>query len=105
MHRSAACATTRTRRPAILVRAARAGLAGYRREVHLAALLPTADARRDPAGVVARLCALEDAQETARRAGAASYSPVRHVEILIALLAEMRALSERSARELQPECA
>jgi hypothetical protein len=40
--------------------------------------------------VVAALAEAEAAQERARRAGTAGYSCLRHVDLLIALLAEMR---------------
>lgn len=81
------------RRPGLLVRAARAGLRGYRRDPHLAELLPAADPERDPGGTLARLREIERGCEAARRAGAAEYSPAWHVSILAALLAETRALA------------
>lgn len=77
------------RRPRLLMSAARHGMADYRRARDLLRLLgycPSA------AVAVADLAALEAATEAARRAGSPSWSCTRHVEVLIALMAE-RALS------------
>lgn len=75
-------------RPALLIRAARAGLPAYRRDPVLRRLLgavpPPAEARW-------RLAAVEARHEAARRARAAGYSPARHLDALIALIAEGRA--------------
>lgn len=72
------------RRPRILIRAARFGLAEYRRERDLPRLL--GEVR--PAAVVDELLAREAMAEADRARGAAGYSPARHVELLIALIAE-----------------
>ncbi|MBK1636599.1 DUF6477 family protein [Rhodovulum adriaticum] len=80
------------RRPRLLVQAARAGQADYRRDRTLARLLPGNHAA--PAGTLRRLMALELEMETERRAGAATYPVARHVEILIALMAEARLIGE-----------
>lgn len=75
------------RRPRLLLCAARHGLAEYRRERDLARILALAEV---PRRVVEALAEAEAAQEVARRAGATGYSCLRHVEVLIALLAELR---------------
>jgi hypothetical protein len=83
-----AVVTTRISRPKLLVRAARAGMAHYRRERDLAGALK----RSAPGGsLIERLTAAEAACDDARRSGAPSYSPTRHVKLLTALLAEARA--------------
>ena len=77
------------RRPKLLIRAARCGLADYRRDRDLRRLL---DAQPAPDRAVRRLLTEEEALEATRRAGAAGYSVARHVEMLIALMAEVRLL-------------
>jgi hypothetical protein len=81
-------AATRLSRPKLLVRAARAGMAHYRRERDLAGALKSST---PGGGLIERLTAAEAACDEARRAGAPSYSPTRHVKLLTALLAEARA--------------
>jgi len=75
------------RRPRILVRAARFGLHDYCRERDLKRLmhLPFTPA---PEKALDGLIVQEEALEATRKAGDASYSVARHVEVLIALLAE-----------------
>ncbi len=79
------------KRPRILVRAALHGLSDYDRNRCLRRIL--SGATLSPASAVARLLDIEEALETARRAGEAGYSPVRHVDVMIALMAEVRLLS------------
>lgn len=74
------------RRPRLLLSAARHGLALYRRDRDLPRLLPRAMGQPP-------LDALTEAEaraETARRGGEATYSFARHIDLLIALLAEQR---------------
>lgn len=81
------------RRPALLVRAARFGLEDYCRDTHLPRILRgggSAPARTGSA--VMRLLELEDSLDAKRRTRAADYSVARHVEVLIALMAETRLL-------------
>lgn len=76
-------------RPRLLMQAARHGLGEYRRGRDLLRLLgycPSA------AVAVLDLTALEATAEAARRAGSPAWSCTRHVEVLIALMAE-RAVS------------
>jgi Family of unknown function (DUF6477) len=77
------------RRPQLLIRAARCGLADYRRERDLRRLI---DAQTSPDRAVQRLLSEEKRLETHRVAGEASYSVSRHIEILIALMSEVRLL-------------
>lgn len=79
------------RRPRILVRAARAGLAEYNRTRDLCRLTRTTSAPA-PETALGVLVEEEARIEATRRAGDASYSFVRHIEILIAMMAEIRLL-------------
>lgn len=79
------------RRPRLLIRAARLGLTEYRRERDLARLVNSARLPA-PAQALARLLDQEERLEETRRAGDASYSISRHVDVLIALMAEARLL-------------
>ncbi len=80
---------TELRRPRLLVRAARFGLTDYRRDRDLRRLvggipLPS------PVAALGHLLSAEEEAETSRRAGDATYSVARHVELLVALLGEAR---------------
>lgn len=79
------------KRPRILVRAALHGLSDYDRNRCLRRVL--SGVTLSPASAVARLLDIEEALETARKAGEAGYSPARHVDVMIALMAEVRLLS------------
>ena len=80
------------RRPRILVRAARCGVADYRRDRDLRRILrgPRGAA---PARALDTLIAEEQRLETIRTTGEATYSLQRHVAVLTALLAEARLVS------------
>lgn len=77
------------KRPQLLVRAARAGLLDYNRKRVLRRLIGT-ETPPTPADALDRLMKLEREADDSRRAGAAHYSILRHVELLIALLGEAR---------------
>jgi hypothetical protein len=77
-------------RPRLLMQAARSGLALYRRERDLKRIAGSADLGPGPA--LDRLISIEAGLEATRRAGDAAYSVATHVDVLIALLAEARAL-------------
>ena len=78
------------RRPRTLIRAARAGQSGWKRERDLPRLLRTDGCPR--AGLaLPRLRAEETRMNAARLEGAADYDLQRHVMLMIAILAEMRA--------------
>ena len=86
---------TALRRPATLIRAARAGQAGWRRDRDLARLLGRDTAPARPAAL-RMLRAAEQAADDARREGRADYDLHRHVRLLIALLAEMTAARDEA---------
>lgn len=77
------------RRPPILMQAVRHGLVHYRRGPALKRL---AGGEIAAARALPRLFEHEARLEEARRSGTAGYSPARHVEVLIALVAETRRL-------------
>lgn len=79
------------RRPRLLMRAARFGLEDYRRDRDLRRLIKGAGSPED---TVPSLLTVEEQLEATRRAGDASYSIARHIEVLIALLAEARLLRQ-----------
>lgn len=75
------------RRPRLLMRAARFGLGDYRRERDLRRLVRCGPS---PQETVPMLLSEEARLEATRLAGDAAYSVARHIEVLIALLAEVR---------------
>jgi hypothetical protein len=79
------------RRPRLLIRAARFGLCDYNRDRDLRRLTRT-DPLPTPARAIPALIETEAQLEEIRRAGDASYSVARHVEVLIAIMAEARLL-------------
>lgn len=83
------------RRPRLLIRAARHGLADYRRERDLARIMAVPQAPA-PERALPRLVSEEAMLEAMRQAGGTGYSLGRHVDVLIALLAEA-ALMRRDA--------
>lgn len=78
-------------RPRLLIRAARLGLVDYRRDRDLRRLIGTPQAPA-PDVSVPRLMSEEARLERIRCEGDAAYSFSRHIEILIALIAESRLL-------------
>ena len=81
------------RPPRLLMRAARFGLAEYRRERDLRRYVAE---QASPEATVSSLMSVEARLEATRLAGDAAYSVARHIEVLIALLAEAQLL-RRSA--------
>lgn len=79
------------KRPKLLVRAARFGLAEYNRDRDLKKLMKTIHTP-NPRRAVEDLVNEEARLEETRKTGDASYSVGRHIEVLIALMAEMRLL-------------
>jgi hypothetical protein len=79
------------RRPRILIRAARCGVADYRRERDLNRILRQPKAAA-PGQAIGSLLAEETRLEATRAAGEATYSLQRHVAVLTAILAEARLL-------------
>lgn len=80
---------TSLRRPRLLIRAARFGLRDYNRERDLRRLVGS-ETVPTPATAIPTLIAEERRLEDTRRARDAAYSPARHVELLVALIAEVR---------------
>lgn len=77
------------RRPRLLMRAARFGLGEYRRERDLRRYVSGA---ASPEDTVSSLMTVEARLEATRITGDAAYSVARHIEVLIALLAEAQFL-------------
>ena len=90
-------ALSRLRRPRLLIRAARLGLADYNRSRDLKRLMNVVSAPA-PAKALDGLLAAEAALEETRAKGQASYSATRHVELLIAMMAESMLLRARRDR-------
>lgn len=82
------------RRPRLLIRAAHCGMVDYRRERDLKRLLKGS---HSPEHVLGHLMEEEERLEATRRAGALGYSVSRHIEVLIALMVEVRLLPRNSA--------
>ncbi|MBC9245771.1 hypothetical protein H4P12_03365 [Paracoccus sp. 11-3] len=82
--------TSGLRRPRMLIRAAREGQSGWRRERDLPRLLRS-DGCPKPGTCLQRLRAEEEMQNAARLERRADYDLHRHVLLMIAILAEMRA--------------
>lgn len=79
------------RRPALLLRAARLGMQDYQRDRDLKRLLRIETAA-GPDKTLPPLIDEEERLEAVRKAGDASYSLNRHIEVLIALMSELRLL-------------
>lgn len=84
------------RRPKLLIRAARFGLESYDRSRDLKRLL-RAEETPSPRAAVEHLFEAEALLEGDRTSGQAGYSPARHVDLLIALIAETRLLAAPGA--------
>ena len=82
------------RRPKLLIRAARFGQRDYDRNRDLRRLLALRDLPRPEAALQA-LMDEEAGLEQARRNGAAAYSFLRHIEVLIAMMAEARMVARK----------
>lgn len=102
---AALCAAT-LRRPRLLVRAAHAGQPAWRRARDLPGLLrgvmPADAPLPAPGGAVPWLRAEEGRMDEARREGGGDYDLDRHLLLLIALLAELRALAQGEAMPARP---
>lgn len=80
------------RRPSLLIRAARHGVAEYDRNKGLSRLIESTPGHGTEA-VLAELLSTEAELETDRKAGLATYSVLRHIEVLVALMGEARHLA------------
>ncbi|WP_166415615.1 DUF6477 family protein [Cochlodiniinecator piscidefendens] len=85
------------RRPSLLIRAARHGLDHYCRDRDLLRIMKSG-AMPSPGQAVATLMSEERGYEEKRKTGDASYSVARHVEVLIALMAEARVMRTRRSQ-------
>ncbi|MGL4310014.1 MAG: DUF6477 family protein [Paracoccaceae bacterium] len=79
------------RRPRLLMQAARLGIEAYVRDRDLCRVLRIGNPP-SPERALRWLLAEEDAAEARRQAGDGGYSSRRHLDLLIALLAEARLL-------------
>ncbi len=79
------------RRPRLLIRAARFGVQDYDRARDLKRVMKSSTAP-SPARALNCLMTEEARLEEIRKTGDATYSVARHVEVLIALMAEVRLL-------------
>ncbi|MFK7743974.1 MAG: DUF6477 family protein [Roseobacter sp.] len=79
------------RRPRLLMRAARIGADDYRRSTHLARLLGYGVLPRHGAALM-KLMDIESDLNAQRVSGNTSYSLIRHVDVLIAIIGEARVL-------------
>lgn len=77
----------RLRRPRLLMRAARIGASDYRRSIHLPRLLGSAHGARSGA-ILVRLIELEEIVNAQRLEDQSDYNILRHIDLLIALVAE-----------------
>ncbi|MEL7114474.1 MAG: DUF6477 family protein [Pseudomonadota bacterium] len=78
------------RRPKLLLQAARLGLKDYDRGRILKRAAVQAGA--SPKAAINSLMVVEENLELARQSGDASYVPSRHVDVLVAILAEVKSL-------------
>ena len=83
------------RRPRLVIRAARFGLEDYRRDRDLRRLVKESV---NPDKVLPELLAEEARLEQIRRTGDLNYPVARHVEVLVALMAEVNLLPRRIAQ-------
>ncbi|MBT2132067.1 DUF6477 family protein [Aliiroseovarius lamellibrachiae] len=82
------------RRPRLLIRAARFGIVDYNRDRDLKRLMKSASTPT-PTRAVDGLMEEEARLEQIRKTGDGAYSVSRHVEVLIALMAEARLLPRK----------
>lgn len=80
------------KRPKLLVAAARLALPDYRRDRVLRRVLMRDDVPRSGEALVT-LIDMERMYDAKRRAHDAGYSPLRHLEVLIALMGEARRIA------------
>lgn len=80
---------TELRRPRLLIRAARYGVAEYDRTSSLHRLID-AEHRQDENTILTALLSAEAESEKQRRDGHATYSVTRHIDLLVALMGEAR---------------
>jgi hypothetical protein len=82
------------RRPRLLIRAARFGIEDYRRDRNLRRLFLDSDS---PDRILPALLAEEARLEHIRKTGDLGYPVARHIEVLVALMAEVNLLPRKAA--------
>ncbi|MEX0310709.1 MAG: DUF6477 family protein [Tateyamaria sp.] len=87
------------RRPRLLMRAARIGAEDYRRSAHLPRLLGYGQLPRHGAALM-RLIEIEGELNAQRVSDDSSYSLLRHIDILIAIVGEARILRAAQSDQL-----
>ena len=80
------------RRPRLLIEAARHGMGDYNRQ-RVLKRLTRSPSTPSPRGAVNTLLGVEEKLNEARRSCDATYSVARHIEVMIALLAEAKLLA------------
>ena len=83
-------------RPRLMMRAARIGAQDYRRAAHLPRLLGYGVLPRHGAALL-KLVEMEAVLEDQRKQSDASYSLIKHLDVLIAMVAEARILRSAQA--------
>ena len=83
-------------RPRLMMRAARIGAQDYRRTIHLPRLLGYGVLPRHDAALL-KLIEMEAVLDDQRTDGDASYSLIRHLDVLIAMVGEARVLRTAQA--------
>ena len=83
-------------RPRLMMRAARIGAQDYRRAAHLPRLLGYGVLPRHGAALL-KLVEMEAVLEDQRKRSDASYSLIKHLDVLIAMVAEARILRSAQA--------
>jgi hypothetical protein len=83
-------------RPRLMMRAARIGAQDYRRTIHLPRLLGYGVLPRHGAALL-KLIEMEAVLDDQRTDGDASYSLIRHLDVLIAMVGEARVLRTAQA--------
>ncbi len=83
-------------RPRLMMRAARIGAQEYRRTTHLARLFGYGVLPRHGAALL-KLMEIEAGLEDQRTTSDASYSLIRHIDVMIAMVAEARILRAAQA--------
>lgn len=85
-------------RPRLMMRAARIGAEDYRRTAHLPRLLGYGTLPRHGQALM-KLVQIEAHLEEQRTTGDAAYNLVRHLDVLIAMVAEARIFKNTRARD------
>ena len=86
-------------RPKTLMRAAKSALSDYDRSKGLQRLLGKSDQLR-PEDALQELLPLEQDCETRRQTGRVAYSVARHLEVMVAIIAEASLLPEFKPRDI-----